>query len=93
MKGMEMSINWVDYYFPMLDNLNGMEKLRLVRKLTDSLLKNDKTVNTPAVNAGQNAFSKLAGAWADDPEADMMERAIAEGRVSNKTRNLSLFDE
>lgn len=56
MKGMEMSINWVDYYFPMLDNLNGMEKLRLVRKLTDSLLKNDKTVNTPAVNAGQYAF-------------------------------------
>lgn len=93
MKGMEMSINWVDYYFPMLDNLNGMEKLRLVRKLTDSLLKNDKTVNTPAVNAGQYAFSKLAGVWADDPEADMMERAIAEGRVSNKTRNLSSFDE
>lgn len=93
MKGMEMSINWVDYYFPMLDNLNGMEKLRLVRKLTDSLLKNDKTANTPAVNAGQSAFSRLAGAWADDPEADMMERAIAEGRVSNETRNLSSFDE
>lgn len=93
MKGMEIGINWVDYYFPMLDKLNGMEKLRLVKKLTDSLLKNDRTAATEAVNAGQSAFSKLAGAWADDPEADMMERAITEGRMSNRTRKLSSFDE
>ena len=39
------------------------------------------------------AFRQLAGAWANDPEADAMTSAIRDGRTSNHTRQLASFDE
>lgn len=40
-----------------------------------------------------NAFHKLAGIWANDPDIDRIEKSVLTGRRSNKTRNLIPFDE
>ena len=90
---MDASMNLADYYFPMLNSLSSKAKLYLVRKLTDSLLK-DKSMSTQSVEEERlAAFRKLAGAWADDPEGEAMEREIRDGRTSNKTREIISFDE
>ena len=90
---MDASMNLADYYFPMLNSLSSKAKLYLVRKLTDSLLK-DKSMSAQSVEEERlTAFRKLAGAWADDPEGEAMEREIRDGRTSNKTREIISFDE
>ena len=58
---MDASMNLADYYFPMLNSLSSKAKLYLVRKLTDSLLK-DKSMSAQSVEEERlAAFRKLAG--------------------------------
>ena len=59
----------------------------------DSLLKDDTLRETFDETEKDIAFRQLAGAWANDPEADAMTSAIRDGRTSNHTRQLASFDE
>lgn len=93
MNGMDTSLNMADYYFPMLNTLSRKAKLYLVKKLTDSLL-SDEALSAPAhEDDKKKIFNEVAGAWADDPEADMMENEIRNARTSDTTRKIVSFDE
>lgn len=93
MNGMDMNINLCNYYFSLLDTLSNKAKLYLATKLMDSLLKDDTLRETFDETEKDIAFRQLAGAWANDPEADAMTSAIRDGRTSNHTRQLASFDE
>lgn len=93
MKGTDASLSLADYYYPILNTLSRKAKLYLVKRLTDSLLK-DESAATPVLEDDKQAiFNELSGAWADDPESDMMETEIRNGRTSGKTRMITSFDE
>lgn len=88
---MDTSINFEDNYFSLLNSLKDETKLRLIKKLTDSLLEKKVTVNTEA--AKDEALRQLAGIWKDDEDADKIAREILNSRTSGKTRNIIPFDE
>lgn len=92
-KTMDTNLYLADYYFPLLDSLNNKAKLYLVKKLTDSLLKSESLPDVFEEAAKDTAFRKLAGAWANDPEAEAMTSIIRDGRMSNHTRHIVPFDE
>ena len=90
---MDMNINLANYYFPLLNTLSSKAKLYLATKLMDSLLKDGTLPETSSEREKDIAFRRLAGAWANDPEADAMASFIRDGRTSNHTRQLTSFDE
>lgn len=93
MKTFDVNIHLADYYFSMLNSLSDKAKLYLVNKLTNSLV-NDADKNVEAKDAEKDeALRKLAGVWANDPEAEEIEKVVRTGRRSNKTRNLEPFGE
>jgi hypothetical protein len=87
MKTFDVNIHLADYYFSILNSLSDKAKLYLVNKLTESL------INSADEAEKDNAFHKLAGIWANDPDIDRIEKSVLTGRRSNKTRNLIPFDE
>lgn len=93
MKTFDVNIHLADYYFSTLNSLSDKAKLYLVNKLTESLINSaDKTEKIKEAEK-DNAFHKLAGIWANDPDIDRIEKSVLTGRRSNKTRNLIPFDE
>ena len=91
---MDVSLSLANYYFPLLNTLSSKAKLYLATKLMDSLLKEETPLlNTAAEAKKDDAFRRLAGAWANDPEADAMTSVIRDARTSNHTRQLASFDE
>ena len=93
MKTFDVNIHLADYYFSILNSLSDKAKLYLVNKLTESLINSaDKTEKIKEAEK-DNAFHKLAGIWANDPDIDRIEKSVLTGRRSNKTRNLIPFDE
>lgn len=93
MNKIDTSLNIADYYFHMLNTLSRKGKLYLVKKLTDSLL-NDEAISISSYEEEKKKiFNELAGAWANDPEADVMEKEIRNARTSNTTRKIITFEE
>lgn len=90
---MDANLYLADYYFPLLDTLNNKAKLYLVKKLTDSLLKSENLSDVSEEAEKDMAFHNLAGAWANDPEAETMTSIIRDGRMSNHTRHIVSLDE
>lgn len=86
---MDTSLKLADYYFSMLKSLSDKTKLYLIQKLTDSILENKEVTTAEKEKSLENLF----GIWANNPEADKMEDAIRNGRVSNVTRHIVSFDE
>lgn len=86
---METSMKLADYYFSMLKSLSNETKLYLIRKLTDSMLEKKEAKTAEK----ERSLEDLFGIWANNPEADKMEEAIRNGRVSNVTRHIVSFDE
>ncbi len=93
MKGVDVSLNLADYYYPILNTLSRKAKLYLVKRLTDSLLKDESGATLVLEDDKKAIFNELSGAWANDPEAGMMETEIRNGRTSGKTRMITSFDE
>lgn len=88
---MDTSINFEDNYFSLLKSLKDETKLRLIKKLTDSMLEKKTTISTEADK--DEALRRLAGVWKDDAEADKIADEILNSRTSGKTRNIIPFDE
>lgn len=86
---MDTSMKLADYYFSMLKSLSNETKLYLIKKLTDSMLemKEGKTAEK------ERSLEDLFGIWESNPDANKMEEAIKNGRVSNVTRHIVSFDE
>lgn len=92
MKTFDVNIHLADYCFSMINSLNDKAKLYLVNKLTESLMKSADSIVKVNESEKDEELAKLAGIWANDPEADMMAEAILTGRRSNMTRELIPFD-
>ena len=90
---MDANLYLADYYFALLNSLSNRAKLFLVRRLTDSMLKNEAQTEALAEKEKDAIFHRLAGAWSDDPEANTMASIIRDGRTSSHTRQLASFDE
>ena len=90
---MDVSLNLADYDYPILNTLSRKAKLYLVKRLTDSLLKDESGATLVLEDDKKAIFNELSGAWANDPEAGMMETEIRNGRTSGKTRMITSFDE
>ena len=88
---MDTSINFEDNYFSLLKSLKDETKLRLIKKLTDSMLKKKVTISTEADK--DEALRRLAGVWKDDKEADKIVDEIRNSRTSGKTRHIIPLDE
>lgn len=86
---MDTSMKLADYYFSMLKSLSNETKLYLIKKLTDSMLEM-KEVKTAEK---ERSLEDLFGIWESNPDANKMEEAIKNGRVSNVTRHIVSFDE
>ena len=92
-KDMDANLYLADYYFALLNSLSNRAKLFLVKRLTDSMLKNEAQTEALAEKEKDAIFHRLAGAWSDDPEANTMASIIRDGRTSSHTRQLASFDE
>lgn len=93
MKPTDASLNLADYYLPMLDTLSQKAKLYLVKKLTESLWGSASIPAATDAADQDEAFRRLAGTWADDPEAEAMTEAVHQARTTHQTRQLIPFDE
>ncbi|NDV59396.1 hypothetical protein [Bacteroides sp. 519] len=88
---MDTSINFEDNYFSLLKSLKDETKLRLIKKLTDSMLEKKVAINTE-VNKDET-LQRLAGVWKNDAEAEKIADEIISSRTSGKTRHIIPFDE
>lgn len=92
MKTIDTNMYLAEYYLARLNDLSDRAKLYIMKKLADSLMNDKETV--ALTNEEKNeTLRRLAGAWADDPESEVMAEAIRTGRRSNKSRKLIPFDE
>ena len=85
---MELSVKLANGYFTMLKSLSRETKLRLIKMLSDSMLKEEA-----AGIADEHKLERLYGIWTNDPEAEAISEAIRSGRQSGKTRHIISFDE
>ena len=90
---MDANLYLANYYFSLLNTLSSKAKLYLATKLMNSVLKEENASDVTAEAEKDAAFHRLAGVWADDPEATTMTSVICNGRISNHTRHLASFDE
>lgn len=88
---MDTSINFEDNYFSLLKSLKDETKLRLIKKLSDSMLEKKVAANAEADK--NETLRQLAGVWRDDAEAEKIADEIINSRVSGKTRQIIPFDE
>lgn len=93
MATIDANIHLADYYFSMLDSLSKKAKLYLVKRLTESILGTTELAQTGTEAEKDKSFHNLAGIWADDPDAEHIEEAISNSRISNRTRQLIPLDE
>ncbi|HIY87917.1 MAG TPA: hypothetical protein H9824_04320 [Candidatus Bacteroides pullicola] len=93
MATIDANIHLADYYFSILDSLSKKAKLYLVKRLTESLLGANEFAQTDTEAEKDKSFHNLAGIWANDPEAEHIEEAIKDSRISNRTRQLIPLDE
>lgn len=63
------------------------------RWLAQRLLESAEISKTATSVDKQAAFEKSFGVWKNDPDADLMERVIKEGRTAVSTRNIVSFDD
>lgn len=68
-----------DCYFLRLATLSQTAKLYLIRRLADSLLENKERIESCVDTERDVVFHRLAGAWVDDPEAELMASFIEKG--------------
>lgn len=80
-----ISLNITDSYWDLLKNLNKDIKLKLIAKLTDSLLNEEKT------KAPANLADKYYGAWKDDSSAEELIDKIRDSRILG-TRQIASFE-
>ncbi|MCD8094311.1 MAG: hypothetical protein LUF01_16485 [Bacteroides sp.] len=73
-----MSLNLVDSYWDLLKNLSTDMKLKLISKLSDSLIKENKE------SEHEDSFDKFYGAWKDDKEAEELIDEIRSSRTFGK---------
>ena len=90
---MDTNLYLADYYYGLLETLSRKEKLRLAERLMNSLSKKEATTDEAIEAEKDAAFRRLAGIWADDPEAETMADAISAGRTNVNSRHLASFDE
>lgn len=92
MKTIDTNMYLAEYYLARLNDLSDRAKLYILKKLADSLMNEKETVALTSEEKNET-LRRLAGAWADDPESEVMAEAIRTGRTSNKSRKLIPFDE
>lgn len=74
-------------YFSMLKPLDNDTKLQIVTLLVKSIsTKND------IVDEKKKSLFDLYGVWKGNPEADLIEKTIREGRKDTHTRNIAAFE-
>ena len=91
MATIDANIHLADYYFSMLDSLSRKAKLYLVKRLTDSLLGTTEATVTDTEAEKDKSFHNLAGIWADDPEAEQMEKMIEKQPDKQPYTSLNFF--
>ena len=69
-------------YMSILRAMSTEEKRILIVFLTESLTEADSEAETPKLSKAERkrGLMSLAGCWKDDPDAELMEAAIKEGR-------------
>lgn len=92
MKAIDNNMYLADYYVARLNTLSNKAKVYVMKKLADSLLEQKESMEKTKEEKDA-ALRRLAGAWGNDPESEMVSEAILKGRRSNKTRKLISFDE
>lgn len=68
--------------------LSNQNKDWLAQKLIESKSKDDDVLKEK-----EEKLYSLFGAWSDDPEIDVIEEAVNNGRISGATRHIISFDE
>lgn len=91
MKAIDNNMYLADYYLARLNTLSNKAKVYVMKKLADSLIEHKESTEKTEEEKDV-ALRRLAGAWSNDPESEMMSEAILKGRNSNKTRKLISFD-
>lgn len=91
MKAIDNNMYLADYYLARLNTLSNKAKVYVMKKLTDSLIEHKESTEKTEEEKDV-ALRRLAGAWSNDLESEMMSEAILKGRKSNKTRKLISFD-
>lgn len=91
MKAIDNNMYLADYYLARLNTLSNKAKVYVMKKLTDSLIEHKESTEKTEEEKDV-ALRRLAGAWSNNLESEMMSEAILKGRKSNKTRKLISFD-
>ena len=90
MKTLEMKQN-------LLDTINGIDERdtdlleELIAMVRNAIRQNEWKKKAETLPRDER-LRQVAGLWADDPEAEMMAKAIREGRLSNRTREITPFE-
>lgn len=93
MESKDASLYLADYYFSILETLSDNAKLYLMKKLADSMFSGKKCTDKKNYEVEKDSmFNSLAGAWANDPEAEYISKAIKEGKSANNTRHIVPLD-
>lgn len=85
---MHIISNLADRYFNMLKPLDTETKFQIVTLLVNSI--KPKEVKEEAKQA--NSLFDLYGIWANDPDGELIEKTIREGRKDPHTRDIASFD-
>ena len=80
-----ISIDQENMYWNLLKGLSKDMKLKLIMRLSDSLL-------NPSSASSAKIADKYYGAWEDDKSADELTKEIRDNRLCG-TRHLTSFDE
>lgn len=79
-----------DSYFERLKSLSNEAKLRLIHRLTASMLDH---ADTAAESDKDSSLSRLFGIWNDGPTAEEVINEIRSSRTSGVTRHILPLDE
>ena len=77
----------------MLKDLSDNVKMELVALLSTSIVNKEEFVESEMTEEEkEKEFWSLCGCWKDDPDADIMEAAIKDGRKNEFMREINLDD-
>lgn len=85
---METTLTLADSYFEMLKSASNETKLRLIRKLTDSMLSTSADVDNRTAR-----LERLFGAWTEGSSAEEIIDKIYSSRTSGKPRHIISLNE
>lgn len=75
-----MSLNLIDSYWGLLKNLSADVKLKLIAKLSDSLVKEGDE------NQSSDVAEQFYGAWKDDKTAEELIKEVRDSRILGTRR-------